>query len=213
MKRISFIFYFALFSVPITFADLKDYGFKPLPKQIHTVEDFFRLYTEWLGPTRDSISRNIYFLELALIYPFDHPIKALTPITNKTQWDRYRYLILMHLNAMLTKAYLDLGWQYYKEHLYFFNGEFKKEYLKGYEIAEFYFQSALTYWQRAKKLAKMADSIKGQMYKTDLIYIEDECKRIVNGDIYYDESINRLLKELRKNREKAKKMPHWSWYD
>lgn len=213
MRKIFFII-LVLLTVNLSFAEgLKDWGFKPLRKRLKYVEDLYRLYVEWLYPNTDSISRNIYFLELAMALPFDHPIKALTPITNPTQWIRYKYLIRMHTAVLLTKAYIDFAMQFYKPHVYFFNTQYKKEILDGYDVAEAYLKSAKGYWNIAKKYATKAYEIKGEEYKTQLIYIEDELNKIINGEIYYDETIARLLQNIKENRKKIEKMPEWEWDD
>lgn len=189
---------FMLLLVTGGFADLKDFGFRPLRHKLDTKEDLFRLYTRWLYSDLDSTSRNILYLELAYTLPFDHPIKALTPITNQVQYQRYRHLLMMQISLLLVKAYINYGYLYMKEHLYFFNREFFKNYLDGYDVAEFYFGEARKYWKIAKDLARLADGIKG--YRIAIPFWEDQLYRIKTGDLDYDEILDHLMSRLRKNR-------------
>ncbi|MGC8765326.1 MAG: hypothetical protein ACP5QT_05515 [Brevinematia bacterium] len=197
-----FILLFSFFFEGFLYSDLKEYVFKPLRNKIRYKEEFFRLYNEWLYKDLDSTSRNIYFLELAYVVPFDHPIRALVPITNEVQYERYKNLLMMHITLMLTKEYINYGYMYMKENIYFFNDEFKKEYLMGYDIAEFYFESARKYWKEAINFAIMADEVKG--YRIPLEYIEDELYRIKTMDLNYDKVIDNLIERINRNREKIR---------
>ncbi|MGA2142061.1 MAG: hypothetical protein ABSG94_06500 [Brevinematales bacterium] len=183
---------------PALFADSKDFNYKPMHQKIHYKEEFYSLYNEWLYSDPDSISRNIYFLEMASVVPFDHPIKALTPITNETQYERYKNLLMMHICSLLTKGYIDYGYLYMKEHIYFFNAEYKKEYLDGYDIAEYYFHHARNYWDKTVGYANSAGNIKG--VKTDMLYIEDELFRIQSGDLDYYKIVDNLMGRISNNR-------------
>jgi hypothetical protein len=175
-----------------------DFGFKPMHQKIHYKEDFYRLYNEWLYPDADSVSRNIYFLEMATVVPFDHPIRALVPITNDIQYERYKSLLMMHICSLLTKEYIDYGYLYMKEHIYFFNSEYKKDYLGGYDIAEYYFNHAKNYWDKTIDFANRAYNIKG--YKTELMYIEDELYRVETGGLDYYKVVNNLMDRINSNR-------------
>ncbi|MEN2997907.1 MAG: hypothetical protein ABDH28_02570 [Brevinematia bacterium] len=194
-------------------ADTKNFKFKPINKRLKFVEDFFQIYNEWLYQDLDSISRNIYFLELAWSLPFDHPIRALTPISNETHWQRYKLLIKTHIALLLTKNYLDFGKQFYKENIYFYSKEYEKELLEGYDIAEKYFKSALGWFGVAKKYAKMVSVYDPQIYATTLHHMEDEYRKLLNGEIYYDVTVKRLLKKIAQNREKLKMLKDFEWVE
>lgn len=183
----------------VSFSGVKDFGYQPMHEKIHYKEDFYRLYNEWLYSDPDSISRNIYFLEMAEVVPFDHPIKALTTITNDTQYERYKKLLMMHICSLLTKGYIDYGYLYMKEHIYFFNAEYKKDYLDGYDIAEYYFRHAKNYWDMTMDYANSAGNIKG--FKTDMLYMEDELFRIQTGDLDYYKVVDNLLNRISNNRK------------
>lgn len=200
MKKIFFCAF--LFINLNLFSDFKDFGYKPLREKIKYKEDFFRLYNVWLYKDLDSISRNIYFLELAYVVSFDHPIRALIPITNEIQYERYKNILMMYITLMLTKEYIDYAYMYVKENIYFYNEEFFKDYLDGYDIAEHYLKCASKYWEEALNFARIADSIKG--YRTELHYMEDQLYRIKINDLNYEKIINNLMSRINKNREKIK---------
>lgn len=203
-----------LFLLPnLCFSDSEDFKFKPINKRLKYVEDFFQIYNEWLYQDLDDISRNIYFLELAWSLPFDHPIRALTPISNETHWQRYKLLIKMHIALLLTKNYLDFGKQFYKENIYFYSKEYEKELNEGYDIAETYFKSALGWFEIAKKYAKMTSMYDSQKYATTLYYVEDELKKLLSDEIYYDVTIKRLLKKISQNRERLKQLKDFEWVE
>lgn len=203
-----------LINIPvICFSNSEDFKLKPLNKRLKYVEDFFKIYNEWLYGDLDSISRNIYFLELAWVLPFDHPIRALTPISNEIHWQRYKLLLKMHIALLLTKNYLDFGKQFYKDNIYFYSKEYEKELLEGYEIAETYFKSALKWFEIAKKYANMVAIYNSQVYRTTLYHIEDEWQKLLNNEIYYDVTIKRLLKKISQNREKLKRLKEFEWIE
>ncbi len=204
MQKFYILFLAFFFISNVLFSDLKDYGFKPLREKIKYKEDFFRIYNVWLYKDLDSISRNIFFLELAYVVDFDHPIKALVPITNDIQYERYKNILMMHITLMLTKEYIDYAYMYVKENIYFFNEEFFKDYLDGYDIAEHFLKCAKGYWNEAINYAMKADSIRG--FRVSLEYMEDELYRIKTGDLNYDKIINNLMGRINKNREYIKKL-------
>jgi len=215
MKKafLMYLLFFSFFFVSIALCDSGDFKFKPLDRRLKYVEDFFRLYNEWLYQDLDNVSRNIYFLELAWVLPFDHPIRALTPISNETHWQRYKYLMKMHIAVLLTKNYLDFGKQFYKENIYFYSKEYEKELLEGYDIAETYFKSALGWFRIAKQYANLVSKYDPYIYGTTLYHMEDEYKKIINGELYYDVTINRLLNKIKENRNKLKSLRDFYWVE
>lgn len=203
MKRI-LVLLCGLLLFGAAYGDISDYSFRPMREKIRTKEDFLRLYNTWLYADLDSVSRNIYFLELATVVPFDHPIKALTVITNEMQYERYKNLIMMHLCRMLTQEYINYGYFYMKEHLYFFNEEFKKDYLDGYDIAEFYFTKSREYWNQALGYAQAADAVVG--WRLDLHYYEDEIYKIKTGELDYYKVLDNLMTRIQNNRDEIVQM-------
>lgn len=183
---------------------VQDYGFKPLPQKLRYKEDFYRIYNVWLYADEDSITRNIFYLELAFALPFDHPIKALVPITNQLQYQKYQHLLMMHICLMLTREYITYGNYYMKEKIYFFNEEFFKDYLWGYDHAQLRYEHARGYWKYALEYAQKAYAIKGP--RMDMQFwgknfdFEDEMYRINQRILDYSVVIEQRLARIEANR-------------
>ncbi len=194
-----------LLSAVTGYSKIQDYGFKPLPQKLRYKEDFYRIYNVWLYADEDSITRNIFYLELAFALPFDHPIKALVPITNELQYQKYQNLLMMHICLMLTKEYITYGNYYMKEKIYFFNQEFFEDYKWAFDHAQLRYEHARGYWDYAIQYAQKADAIKGP--KMDMQFggknfdFEDELYRIKNGILDYYIVIDQRMAKVEANRK------------
>jgi hypothetical protein len=98
-------------------------------------EEYYELYHEHLHHYPDDMMEDIYYLETALKSDFANPLYALTPIKDKTEWERYRALFSMHLNLKLIACYLTLGNKYDKMAAYFFNAPWKRQNLESLDTA------------------------------------------------------------------------------
>jgi hypothetical protein len=150
---------------------------------------------------------NIHWLEKALKADFANPLYALTLIEDQTQWEKYRYLFMMHLNLKLIEQYLFLGNKWNKRNAYFYNAPWKEANLESLKTAETCFRAALYYWQDAKAWA--AKSRERRFYFINLQRVqfwEDEAKRIGENSLDYEKIIRRELSLLEKIREKFQAM-------
>ncbi len=189
------------------YANVSDFMVQAVPKRLNTKEDLLKMDSRTLNQNerQDAIARNIYFLELALAMPFDHPIKALIKVTNEQQYQKYQYAVNAHLNQRLADEYVQYGRLFYKENIYFYNDDFYKEYLDGYEIAEFYFNSALLYRRKAVEEAQKARDIVGELNSNrdqTLIDFDQKIYTITNDPYDFEEIYSKMLDELQQNREK-----------
>ncbi len=186
-------------------ADSDDFSFRPLRHPMRFKEDFFTKYASYLIPDPDYVSRNIFFLELAYTLPWDDPIRALVPVTNQMQYAKYQNLLMMHICLMLTKEYINYGYLYFKEHVYFYNRDYFTNYLQGYEVAEKYFNDARGYWDQTIHFAQMADAYTGWHMNLNFdgihIAFEDEVYRIKTGDLNFYPIIDNLMVRLNRNRD------------
>ncbi len=204
MRKI-LLFLLLMFPIMTVYAGLDEYGFKPLPRKLRYKEDFFRLYNQWLYADEDSITRNIFYLELAFALPYDDPIKALVPITDPLQYEKYKNLLMMHICTLLTKQYIIYGNYYMKEKIYFFNEEFFDDYMWGFDHAELRFKHARGYWEYAIEYAKKADAIKG--HKMDMQFrgqnfdYEDQLYKIKTRKIDYFKVIEQRIAKVEENRK------------
>ena len=72
-------------------------------------EQFYRLFHVHYQQYPDDVIENIYWLEKAVKADFCNPRNALAKITDEKDWEKYRYLFMMHINLKLAEQHLRLG--------------------------------------------------------------------------------------------------------
>ena len=170
-------------------------------------EQYYRLFHMHLIQYPDDTMENIYWLEKALNADFCNPLYALALIENETQWEKYRYLFMMHINIKLAEQHLFLGNKWNKRNAYFYNAPWKEQNLDSLETAETCFRSALYYWNEALDWAeKLKDRRFRFMNLQRIQFWEDEASRIENNALNYGKTINRELALLEQVREKFQAM-------
>lgn len=183
----------------------------PVPKRLDTKEELVLLDNQNLfwNERQDTIARNIYFLELASIQPFEHPIKALIKVESEEQYQKYKLAMHAHIAFRLAEEYRRYADLYYKRNILFYNNEFLKEYLDGYDIAEFYYKSALTYRRRAAEQAQLAVKIRGELNPNrdqSLIDFDQRLYQLTKDPFDFEEIYQKQLAELAQNRAKVQAM-------
>jgi len=164
-------------------------------------EQFFKLYHTHYNQYPDDVMENIYWLECAVNADFANPLYALGKIENKQDWEKYRYLFMMHVNLKLTEQHLRLGSKWDKQVAYFYNAPWKKQNLESLENARTCYNAALVYWNEAKIWAEKANAREFRfLFLTDLQSWEDERERIATGSFDYSRTIGRELARLEKVR-------------
>ena len=161
-------------------------------------EQYYRLYHLHFYQYPDDSMENIFYLEQALKSDFANPLYALARIENKQQWAQYRLLFKMHVNLKLVELYLTLGSKYDKMVAYFYNAPWKMQNLDSLDKAEQAYRVALGYWQEA-----LGWAVRTQHLGFNLEGIqkwEDEWKRILTGDLDYQEIITGHLSRLERVR-------------
>ncbi|MGL5955255.1 MAG: hypothetical protein ACRC0X_01415, partial [Brevinema sp.] len=123
MKLFLILFISLLMHSNVFYSQVSQFMLLPVPKRLDTKEDLIKIDSRTLNQNerQDAIARNIYFLELALVMPFDHPIKALVRVTNDSQYQKYQFAVNAHLNQRLADEYVQYGRLFYKENIYFYN--------------------------------------------------------------------------------------------
>jgi hypothetical protein len=207
-KRRRFLrFNFPCSAVLLLFAGLL---FFPPPLKGYYVtykEQYYRLYHLHYIQYPDDTMENIYWLEKALQADFANPLYALALIENETQWEKYRYLFMMHINLKLIEQYLYLGNKWNKRNAYFYNAPWKEQNLESLEIAETCFRTALYYWKGASEWADKARDRGFRFINLEKIqFWEDEAGRMESGELDYEKTINRELSLLQQVREKFRAM-------
>jgi len=202
-RRCPYALLFLLLSACVLCADADDFGFIPQRRKLKYVEEFYALFTQNHMPATDSTEQNIYFLQVALNSPYKHPIQALCVIRTEAEHEQYKRLLRARIAFLIAQGYLQLGYRYDKEEIYFFNMEYADELVKGFQIAEHYYREAIVYWDEAKRLAAAIYKNRSIRLSGGLIdAIQDEARRIHAGDINYRKTIDFRLKDLDRKRQK-----------
>jgi hypothetical protein len=170
-------------------------------------EQFYRLYHLHYIQYPDDSMENIYWLERAVKADFANPLYAFALIENETQWEKYRYLFMMHINLKLIEQYLYLGNKWNKRNAYFYNAPWKEQNLESLETAEKCFRTALYYWKDAREWAeKSLDRRFRWINLKNVQFWEDEAGKIEDGSLDYEKIIGRELALLQSVREKFQAM-------
>jgi RNA polymerase-binding transcription factor DksA len=170
-------------------------------------EQFYRLYHLHYIQYPDDTIENIYWLEKAAKADFANPLYALALIEDKEQWEKYRYLFMMHINLKLIEQYLFLGNKWNKRNAYFYNAPWKETNLEALETAEQCFRTALVYWTDAVEYAHKSLEKRFRFINLERVqFWEDEAARIEEKKLDYEKTINRELGLLRQVREKFEAM-------
>jgi len=158
------------------------------PYPVYFKEQYYRLFhTHYIQYPDDTIE-NIYWLERARAADFCNPLYAFAKIENERQWERYRYLMNLHLELKLIEQHLALGAKYDKRVAYFYNAPWKDQNLESLKIAETAYKTALASWKFALEWAHKAEALKFVRLR-DVQAWEDEAFRIVSGDLDYADII------------------------
>jgi len=170
-------------------------------------EQYYRLFHLHYNQYPDDTMENIYWLEKALQADFCNPLYALALIENEIQWEKYRYLFMMHVNIKLAEQHLFLGNKWNKRNAYFYNAPWKEQNLDSLETAETCFRTALYYWEEALTWAEKLGERRFRYINLPRIqFWEDEVARIDDKTLNYGKTINRELTLLQSVREKFQAM-------
>lgn len=161
-------------------------------------EQYYKLFHVHYQQYPDDVMENIYWLEKAVESDFCNPQYALAKIKDERDWEKYRYLFMMHINLKLIEQHMRLGRTWDKQVAYFYDAPWKDAYLRDLDTAESCYQAGLYYWEEAKLWAEKASV--GSLRFLNLAEIqnwEDECYRIATGDLNYEKILNRELERVR----------------
>jgi hypothetical protein len=160
-------------------------------------EQYYKLYHLHLNQYPDDTMENIVWLEKALKADFANPLYAMALIENKIQWEKYRYLFMMHLHLKLIEQYIMLGNKWNKRNAYFYNAPFKAQNIESLATAESCFRAALQYWDGAREWAEKAREKRFRYIQLSRVqFWDDEALRIETGDLDYKGTLNRELARL-----------------
>ena len=175
--------------------------------KIQYAEQFYRLYHQHLYRYPEEGAENIWYLSMALRSPFANPLNALAKIDNKTEWEKYRNLFVMHVYLRIIDEYLSMAAKYDKFTAYFYNYPWKSANLDSLRSAEAYYELALESWSMAREYSSAARDRRFRFIHLDEIqYWEDEAYRIESGELDYADIIEAHLERLRQVRADFERM-------
>ena len=201
MKKIIFII-FVIFSLNLysrvgfkesTIIEKKDYGY------IVYAEDYYRLYSLPSYYSEYDMLKNVDYLERALKSPFDFVNRALTIIESEESYTRYKDLMHMQFNYLITQNYIYIAGLYDKENYYFYNSQFDEDIKKSFEYAIYFYNLAKERWIIKKDLAQKVMLNKSKLEMDNLI---DKAYKIALGEIDYNKTADRQLKHIENILEK-----------
>lgn len=199
-RIVAFFLVLCFFPVVPVQGDADDFGFKPLRRKLRYVEEFYLLYTQNHMASTDSTGRNLMYLKYALQSPFIHPIQALCVIKTREDHRKYRILLRTRINFLLAKGYVQYGYRWDKEEVYYFNQEYAKDLKDSFDIAEAYYKAALKFWEETKRLAALAAADRTRLHGAVIEAIADEAQRIHHGLVRYEKTIRFRLREVERKR-------------
>jgi len=178
------------------------FNINPKPSRMIFIEQIYRLYESNLHTTHTDHKRNIFWLENSLKLPNIHPSMAIVVTNTWEEYVKYKILLRFHIHFLLTKEYVDWGWEYDKRDVVFYNMEWAEELKKSFAIAKSRYEIAKYYWEETKKWSKLAY---GKQVHIGWEQIEDLNWEIENGEYDYDygmiiemrlEGIEKKLKKI-----------------
>ena len=170
-------------------------------------EDYYKLFHVHYQQYPDDVMENIYWLEKAVQADFCNPLYAGVKIDNEDDWEKYRYLFMMHINLKLIEQHLRLGRTYDKKTAKFYDAPWKDLYIENLKKAKSCYEAGLYYWQEAKLWAEKANVGKFKfLFLTDIQNWEDERERVGNGNLDYDKILNREMSRVQKVIDDFEKM-------
>lgn len=163
-------------------------------------EDYYKLFHVHYQQYPDDVMENIYWLEQAVKADFCNPLYANVKIDDEKDWEKYRYLFMMHINLKLIEQHMRLGRIYDKKTVKFYDALWKDIYIENLQKTLTCYQAGLYYWQEAKLWAEKANVKRFQFLTlTDIQNWEDERERIGNGKLNYEKILNREIARVQKN--------------
>ena len=160
-------------------------------------EDYYRLFHVHYQQYPDDVMENIYWLEQSVKADFCNPLYTPCKIEDEKDWEKYRYLFMMHINLKLIEQHLRLGRTYDKKTAHFYDAPWKDLYIENLNKTLACYRAGLYYWQEAQLWAEKANVTEFQFrILTDVQYWEDERERIATKDLDYKKILNREISRV-----------------
>lgn len=171
-------------------------------------EDYWRLFHVHYQQYPDDCIENIYWLEKAVQADFANPLYAAAQIEDEGDWEKYRYLFMMHLNLKLIEQHQRLGRNYDKQVAHFYDAPWKDLYVENLKKSLSCYNAGLYYWREAKLWAEKANVGRFRFrFITALQNWEDERERIGTGSLDYEKILRRDITRVEKVIAEFEAMP------
>lgn len=162
-------------------------------------EDYYKLFHVHYQQYPDDVMENIYWLEHAVKADFCNPLYASCKIENETQWEKYRYLFMMHVNLKLIEQHMRLGRIYDKKVARFYDAPWNELYIENLEKTLSCYEAGLYYWKEASLWAEKSSTSKFTFINLeDIQNWEDERARITSGKLDYEKILTREITRVKK---------------
>lgn len=162
-------------------------------------EDYYRLFHIHYQQYPDDVMENIYWLEKAVKADFCNPLYAQCTINDEKDWEKYRYLFMMHINLKLIEQHMRLGRVFDKKVAHFYDQPWADEYIRNLKKALGCYETGLIYWQEAKLWAEKANTSSFRfLFLPDIQNWEDERERVGTGKLDYEKILNREITRVKK---------------
>lgn len=149
-------------------------------KQYRYVEDYLELYRFNLPMTEANMLKNIANLRHALTLRFRSPYQSLCSIADETDYHKYRLLVSMHIQILITRNFLRLGALYDKRFVHFHDIAFADDLLASLKTAKLFYEQSSSHWQQAARLAIEASKIRRDL---DLGTMESQRYDIIRREL------------------------------
>jgi hypothetical protein len=170
--------------------------------QPHYLEDYYLLYGMKQYYDENSLRANIAKMNAALNSKFRHPSEALVKIETEQEYDKYKDLMVMHINMLIMRDIMKIAVRYDKQKIYFYNLDYAQIISDSLDEADKLYEQALPYWDEAHKYAERATKYK---ITTDMSYIESERFSIMNGDTDFRKIIGKHRESIKKKKQQLAK--------
>jgi hypothetical protein len=153
------------------------------PTRMIFIEQIYGLYESNLHTTHTDHKRNIFWLENSLELPNIHPSMAIVITQTWEEYVKYKLLLRFHIHYLLTKEYVDWGWEYDKRDVVFYNMEWAEKLEESFAIARSRYEMARYYWEETLKWSEEAYS---KRVHIGWEQVEDLNFEIESGEYDYD---------------------------
>lgn len=145
------------------------------------IEEFYKLYFWPLYTNKFDARRNLFWLEVALKAPFAPPVQSLVICKTPQEYEKYKVLLKMHLNHLMSRSCLTLAAQFDVPKPRWYQKPYKKEILQSLQLAQYYYTCVERYWQQVQALSQ--ESVRISSVQLDMEHWEQVAFQVRKGKL------------------------------